>query len=154
MKYLWVFDPDSVAVVPFITAPLFALGGGGQKLLRRFALPLFVFLSAWSMDKNVWLSLLAGLGLIIPLSKGYGDSMKEHLTEAYYYPFLYVLGFFFGLALMPLASKLWHVFLCLIPAVTFGGLSFSSQKADFPRWKWVEAWTGFSIGFVLLALIS
>lgn len=153
MKFLWLFEPDTVIVVPFIAAALFAFGGGGQKMIRRIGLPIFLFLSAWSMGENLWLSLLAAGGLFVPLSKGYGDKLKEEVGEPYYYPLLYIIGLFYGLSLMPLASELWHGFLCLIPAVTFGGLSYSSQKADFPRWKWVEAWTGFSIGFILLAVI-
>lgn len=154
VKFLWLFEPDTAVVIPFISAALFAFGGGGHKIIRRFGLPIFLFLSSWSMGGNLWLSLLAGAGMIAPLSKGYGDELKEDVGEGYYYPILYLIGLFYGLSLLPLAWRFWHLFLPLIPAITFGGLAFSSQKADFPRWKWVEAWTGFSIGFVLLAVIQ
>lgn len=97
--------------------------------------------------------MVASLLLSLSLFKGYGDSLKEQIGSLYY-PALFAVGASYGLALMPLANAALDVLLVLIPCVTFGSLTYTSQKHDFPVWKWVELLTGFSIGLTAYLLIK
>jgi hypothetical protein len=153
MKYLWLFEPDALITLPVMTAVLFALGGSGFKFLRRLGVPALILASCLSQGKNGLLAVVAVALLSIALSKGYGDELKDELGP-YYYSTLYSIGAIYGFTLMPLASELWHFFYCLIPCLTFGSLTYTSQQFDFPRWKWVELATGFSIGLVAYLLIK
>ena len=153
MKYLWLFEPDSLITLPVMTALLFALGGSGFKFIRRLLIPALILASCLSQGKNGLLAVVAVTLLSLALSKGYGDELKEDLGP-YYYSTLYSIGLIYGFCLMPLAYELWHFFYCLIPSLTFGFLTYTSQTYDFPRWKWVELATGFSIGLVSYFLIK
>lgn len=153
MKYLWFFDIDAILAIPFIMACLFALGGSGLKWIRRIGAPAFVFASAWSVGVDLWVSLISACLLALTLIKGYGEDLKGALGD-YYYSALFMVGFAYGASMMPMASSPMHLLYCFVPSFVFGGLTFTSQKFDFPTWKLVELFTGFAIGVVLLILLS
>ena len=157
MKFLWVFDHDAVWVLGPLTSALFAFGGSGEKWLRRIGIPVLFFLAGISTGLSIISCLISGLLLWAFLSLGYGKTIHDK-TGKLYWIYIFCLGLLISGSLVPLYLASGRPLLFLysfgVFACTFAGLTFCSQRLDFPKWKFVEMASGLVLGFQAALILS
>jgi len=148
-KFFWIFDYDAALALVPLSAALFMLGGGGVNPVRRIGIAGLVFLCGIYYQVETLRVLLSTTAMAAVLTVPYGDSLKKHVGEKITLVH-YLIGALYGLAVVPLSHHWLAVLVC--PAVTglfFGTLIFTSQRFDYPSHKWVEMFSGGSIGYAL-----
>lgn len=153
MKFLWIFDNDAVWCLIPLTSALWSLGGSGFLFLRRFGIAVLFGLSALSLGVIWWAALLtsvlAGAALTLP----YGDSVKAKIKGESYWLYLALVGFAWGLTILPVAICTHIGAFVFVMAIAngflFSFLSEASQVLGRPVWKVVEIIMGASLGIIM-----
>lgn len=157
MNFLWIFDPDGIYTLPLWTALLWALGGSGVLMLRRFGVALIVGLAAASHGIPWWVCAFTSIFLYLTSTFSYGEKDKEEYGDMYFL-YVYMVGFCYGASLLFLAIHgSNYILIWLAPIVIgafFSGLMYLSQRFDFPKHKYVEMLVGYLIGhFAMLVIL-
>jgi len=150
MKFLWIFEPDAIwCLIPAVSL-LWALGGSGVRFLRKLGVPVLICVSALSLGVKWWLVAVTFGSIFALHSIPYGEDMRKKLGLPIYWFWLYLVGAVYSAAFLPLAFHGKHFLLyglgVFISGGLFGGLTYTSQKFDFPRWKAVEIILGAVLG--------
>lgn len=149
-NFLWIFDYDAILALVPACSLLFILGGGGVKPLRRAGIAVLIVAVGFYYEISAWRVFLSAALMGLFLSEPYGDSLRKRF-RGFFFITHFAIGFLYGAAVLPLSSGWMPVLVCpVVTSLTFGTLTFTSQKFDFPRWKWVELITGSAIGFALM----
>lgn len=111
-------------VLPVVSALLWRWGGMCWKPARRYLLPIFTTIYAYTKHKKKWKSLFLLLGMG-SLSMGYGEN--HSWADRVLFTFLVVLPtFFLG----------WSVWQIIFPVVFLGGFYLSNEHGTAELWKW------------------
>lgn len=124
-------DRDVVWALVGIGAACWALGGAGQKWVRRYVWPVILGASALVSGIGLMRSMLGLASTSAVLHLGYGDSAKP-VQRA-------VVFFLYGCCLIPFGVPWWFGF------VTMGLLSIGfqlSRRLNWFTWKWWELTAG------------
>ncbi len=146
MKIFGVFDADFILTLPFLTGWLWAVGGTGQKVFRKFGVPIALTLYAWGYGVTGWplIVFLAGILVVISFGPGYGDRYVK-LLKGFYWPYIFTLGAAYNLCQFGIVLHSHDLSSYLIAgaigSVVFGGGMLLSKKAGLP-WKIAEGLTG------------
>lgn len=158
MKFLWLFEPDTALITPFVTASLWTMGGGGVLAFRRFGVGLFLALSALSLGLPWYLAWLIPSIFLVITSLPYGDSIRGKLGPLYY-PYLFTLGVLYGLSNFVLCFHFGRWLTLGIGSLSLGCLfsllTYASQNKalrSVVQWKAVEIAVGFGVGFIAYKL--
>lgn len=138
-------------LVMAFSGALFAAGGthikgiGGQKWIRRFGIPVFLFVITRALDVYLFGSIAMALTLCIALHMGYGERTpywrKALVFAGYGLPFLFI-GWSWWIVIMPIV--------CL---VMFRLSNWKPMATTF-YWKCVEFLYGTLIAVTLIGAIK
>lgn len=156
MKIFGLFDHDIIQTLPWLTGFLWAAGGGGQKWMRRFGVPISITACAMAYGMTAVQTLwLLPFSILMAKGPGYGDDWKKRLGDLYW-PYVFFLGTVWGLSQFGLCFVFgrWGrlLFGSLVSGAVFGSTMAISKRTGF-WWKVCEGLTGSAVGLAAVLII-